>query len=93
MTNHPNRSTRTAKIIPSHTNSEFSIMYQRDGSGQKLIAGNLSAGQAARRIESLATSAGQPISHDGESGLPWCNESAEERCGIYFVVEDLPEED
>ena len=66
-------------------NSEFSILWHRDGHGEKLIAGNLSDTEAKHRLEALSEQYGQPISPD-----LIVNESAEQNCGYYYVVEDLP---
>jgi len=73
-------------ITQSHPQSEFSLLWHRDGHTEKLIAGGLSANEANIRIQDLSEKHGQPILAD------WIvNESAEDNCGYYYVVEDLPE--
>jgi hypothetical protein len=67
--------------------SAFSLYWHREGHEAKLIAANLSDDEAQRRLEELSKKFGQPI-------LPELvvNESSEDSCRYYYVVERLPEE-
>lgn len=74
------------RVVKSHPQSEFSILWHKDGHSEKLVAGNLTADAAKIRLEQLSAECGQPILRD-----LIVNESDEEGCGYYYVVEDLPE--
>ena len=74
------------RIIKHHPNSEFSLLWHRNGHGVKLIAGNLSDTEAMHRLEAMSELCGQPIFPDFI-----VNESADDGCGYYYINEDLPE--
>ena len=66
--------------------SAFSLYWHQEGHDAKLVAENLTDSEAQRRLEELSKKFGQPV-------LPELvvNESTQDNCGYYYVIEKLPD--
>jgi hypothetical protein len=86
----------TFTIKPTTAQSKFTVTFNRQGHGVRLVATNLTADEAQRGIDQIAEVCGQPVTPwtgpDSDEphaiDLAYVNESDEEGCGFYVLSEE-----